>query len=94
MLYIVSYEFAFEHVLERESVEENEEEDDRLGKSYEVSLLISGIFIPFLLVIVGIITLYQFGHSPVGLAAGVLMVIIGVCMVIGVVKFTRASHED
>lgn len=90
----MSNEFASEHVLERESVEENEEEDDQLGKWYEVSLLQSGIFIVFLLVIVGIIVLYQFGHSPQGLAAGVLMIFIGVCVVIGVVKFARASHED
>ena len=73
---------------------EDEEVNDRLDKWFEVSLLNSGIFGGFLLVIVGIIVLYQFGHSSMGLAAGVIMIFSGICLVIGVVKFARASHED
>lgn len=77
---------------EGEEEKENEGENDPLDNWIESKLLFGGISFGFLPLIVGVLVLYQFGSSSLDLVAGVLMIIIGVCVVIGVVKFARVSH--
>jgi hypothetical protein len=73
---------------------DNDEVNDRLDNWLDMNMLTAGILVGVLLVIVGAITLYQFGGIAAGFVVGFIMIIVGAVIVMGVVKFARAEHED